>query len=256
MVDDHEATGSKLNFKTGWSLGWNRRAFRMWLITFIIKIPILLITLGFVAAIGFNAYNMAMTNGNSSAVASMIGTLIVAGLLFLPFLLLFLLAGIWRQIVIRFAALEDTGVGESFAKGWKFMFAHFKYVLLIWLVLIGVGIAAGIALMLAAFILIPSYVIMAIPGAIVAAVTGGIGYGITAIFAPHIWPWIIGALVALPFFFAVVFSPITFVSGWVELFTTNVWTLTYRQLKAMDALPPAMPVAAPVPPAVPGTPVL
>ncbi len=119
----------------------------------------------------------------------------------------------------------------------------------------GIGIDAGLALMLVAVILIPTYVIMAIPGTIVAAVTGGIGYGITAIFAPHIWPWIIGALVAIPFFFAVALAPITFVSGWVELFSANVWTLTYRQLKAMEALPPAMPVPAPVPP-LPGTPTL
>jgi hypothetical protein len=241
MTDDHEKTGTKLNFKTGWSLGWNHRSFRIWLITFIIQLPIALITLGFLAVIGINVYNVVLTNGNTTALSAMIGSFIVAGLLFLPFVLLFILVGIWRQIVIRFAALEDTTVGESFAKGWKFLMAHFKYVLLIWLVLIGISIAIGIAMLLVAVILIPTYVIMAIPGAIVAAVTGALGYGITALFAPHIWPWIIGALVALPFFFAVALSPISFVRGWVEIFTSNVWTLTFRELKTMEAVPPAVP---------------
>jgi hypothetical protein len=251
MTDDHEKTGSKLNFKTGWSLGWNRRSFRIWLITFIIKLPMALITLGFVAVIGVNVYNVIMSSGNTVALSAMIGTLVVAGLLFLPFVLLFLLVDIWRQVVIRFAAIEDTSVGESFAKGWGFFKAHFKYVLLIWLVLIGISIAAGIAMIVVAFILIPTYVIMAIPGAIVAAVTGAVGYGITALFAPHIWPWIIGGLVALPFFFAVTLSPITFISGWVEIFTSNVWTLTFRELKAMEAVPPALDIPVQTPPAPP-----
>ena len=31
MVDDHEAKGIKYKFKEAWKLGWNRRAFRIWL---------------------------------------------------------------------------------------------------------------------------------------------------------------------------------------------------------------------------------
>ena len=39
MVDEHENTGVKYRFKQGWKLGWNRRAFRVWLVDLIIGAP-------------------------------------------------------------------------------------------------------------------------------------------------------------------------------------------------------------------------
>ena len=39
MVDEYEQTGTKLRFKQGWKLGWNRRAFRMWVIDLVISLP-------------------------------------------------------------------------------------------------------------------------------------------------------------------------------------------------------------------------
>ena len=39
MVDEYERTGTKVGFRQGWKLGWNRRAFRMWVIDLIISIP-------------------------------------------------------------------------------------------------------------------------------------------------------------------------------------------------------------------------
>ena len=242
MVDEHETSGMKVSFKQGWKLGWNRRAFRIWLIDLIIGAPILLICLGFAALVGVSIFNVVKYNGYAPAIGAMIGSLLLVILLFLPFLLLFVLAGVVRQYIIRFAALEDIGVWESFAKGWKFFTKNFKNTLLIWLVLIGVGIAAGLAMMLAVIILVPAYVILAIPGAIVAAIPAAIGYGITSLFSTMVWPWVIAALVGLPFFFTVAFAPVYLLSGWINLFGSSVWTLTFRQLKMMAMLPPEVPV--------------
>jgi hypothetical protein len=43
MVDGYEADGTKLGFKQGWKLGWNRRAFRLWLIDLILSLPVVLL---------------------------------------------------------------------------------------------------------------------------------------------------------------------------------------------------------------------
>jgi len=239
MVDEHEAEGTKMGFKQGWRMGWNRRAFRIWLIDLVIGIPILLICLGFVTGFGFAVYNaVKIGSGNTAAVGGVVASMALVFLLLIPFLLLFVLVGIVREYIIRFAAIEGTGVWESFAKGWHFFTKNFKNTLLIWLVLIGVGIATGLAMMLAVIILIPAYVILAIPGAIVAAIPAAIGYGITSLFSAQVWPWIIAVLVALPFFFVVAFAPIYLISGWIKIFGSSVWTLTYRQLKMMAMVPP------------------
>jgi len=244
MVDTHESTGEKKTFKQGWAMGWNRRAFNMWLIDLIISVPIFLIVMGFVALIGFNVYQVIQTEGaNNFAMAGFAGIILILVLFFLPFALFCAALNILREYIVRFAAIDGDGVGASFARGWDLFKHNFKNTLLIWLVLIGVGIVAGIALLIAAVILLPAYAIMAIPGAIVAAIPGAIGYGITSLINPQVWPWVIGALAAIPFFFAVAFSPISLVSGWVTIFTTNVWTLTFRQLKLINAVPPAIPLA-------------
>ena len=240
MVDENENTGSKQTFKQGWRMGWNRRAFRIWLIDLIINVPILLITLIYLGVIGLSIYRFAQNTGSAAAIGGFIGTILLALLIFIPFVLLFALAGIVRQFIIRFAALEDTGVGESFVRGWNLFKRNLKHALLIWLVMIGIGIAAGFALLIAAIVLIPAYALLAIPGAIVAVIPGAVGYGIASLFSTQMWPWVIAALAALPFFFTIVFAPAYLLSGLVEIYSLNVWTLTFRQLRTMEIPPPPL----------------
>lgn len=251
MVDEHETTGVKKTFKQGWRLGWNRRAFNLWLIDLIIGIPIFLVVMGFLAVIGAGIYNMVISGQNVETFGPFWAGIIVAfALFFLPFGLLCAAVYVLREYAARFTAIEGEEVGKSFSRGWSMFKHNFKNTFLIWLVLIGVGIAAGLALVLAAIILLPAYAIMALPGAVAAIIPGALGFGVTSLFAPHVWPWIIGALLAIPVFFAVTFSPVTFLSGWVTLFSSNVWTLTYRGLKAMQATPPPFTVETQVPPQV------
>jgi hypothetical protein len=242
-VDEHEKTGTKLGFKQAWQLGWNHRAFHIWVIDLILNLPIFLFVVLFVVLIGGVAYKF-IQYGQAAVIGSgILGTLILAFVLLIPMIFLAIVIGLVRQYAVRFKALEDSGIGESIARGWNFFKHNLKNTLLIWLVMIGVSIVAGIAIMIAAIILIPTYVLMAIPGAIVAAIPGAIGFGITTLFTPAVLPWIVGALVALPFFFMIAFSPLSFLRGLVEVFSLNVWTLTFRQLKGMEMLPPPLTAA-------------
>jgi hypothetical protein len=58
--------------------------------------------------------------------------------------------------------------------------------------------------------------------------------GITALFIDGVTPWIMGILAGLPIFIVVMISPILFVSGLVEVYKSSIWTLAYRDLKAME----------------------
>ena len=241
MVAEHESSGTKVGFKQGWKMGWNRRAFRVWVIDLIMSIPGVVFGAGFAAAAFAIMHRAAIGQAVTQLGPRIAVFFILFVVLLIPVILLAVFLGILRQYMVRYAAIDGTTVGESLSQGWALFKRHVGNTLLLWIVMVGVGIGAAIALSLVFILLIPTYIVMAIPAAIVAAIPGAIAYGITAIFNAHLWPWIIGGLAALPFFFQIALSPLYFVSGWVRLFTVNAWTLTFQQLRASEALPPQVP---------------
>jgi hypothetical protein len=47
-------------------------------------------------------------------------------------------------------------------------------------------------------------------------------------------PWIAGAAIGVPIFLAVIILPALFLSGLMEVFKSSTWTLTYRELTALE----------------------
>jgi hypothetical protein len=237
MVDEYEQTGTKMGFKQGWKLGWNRRAFRMWVIDLVINLPIILF-IGMLISLGV-LFFFSVTNGKSALAIG--GTITAIGCAFLfifVFIVLMVFLSLLRQFFVRAAAMEGTGIGESFRSGWATFKRNWKSAVLMWLVMIGIGIGFGIAGMVLFFLLIPAYLILILPAAIVAAIPAGIAFGITSIFASGPLAWIVAALVAVSFFLLVVLAPLTLISGLYQIYTSSVWTLTYREIKALEAVKP------------------
>jgi hypothetical protein len=247
MVDEYERTGVKVGFGKGWKLGWNRRAFRMWVIDLIIGIPgfLLLAVLGTLAFLAF----LSARNSNGVAVAGGIIAAIGCAFLFiLAFIVLAVFLSLLRQFFIRKAALENTGIGESFRSGWGMFKRNWKSAGLMWLVMLGIGIGIGILGFIVFFLLIPAYVVLAIPAVIVALIPGLAVFGITSIFASGPLAWILGVLAALPFFFLIAFAPLALVNGWYKIYASSVWTLTYQEIQAVENVAPSALVEI-VPPA-------
>jgi hypothetical protein len=238
MVDAYEQTGEKVRFKQGWKLGWNRRAFRMWVIDLVVSLPAILLV-GVLGGLGLLVY-LSVKNGSQAAIAtSVIVTIGCAFLFIFAFIILMVLLSLLRQFFVRAAALENTGIGESFRSGWAMFKRNWKSAGLMWLVMVGIGIGVGIAGLIVFFILIPAYLVLILPAAIVATIPGLIVFGITSIFASGPLAWILGLLAAVPFFLVIVFIPLSFVSGWYVIYESNVWTLTYREMKALESVVPA-----------------
>jgi hypothetical protein len=238
MVDEYEQSGTKMKFSQGWKLGWNRRAFRIWVIDLVLGLPAFLFILMLIG-LGVGIY---YSVASGSVPGGVVGVVVGSGLtvlLVLAFILGMTFLGLLRQFFVRTAALENAGIGDSFQRGWTLFKANWKSALLIWLVMLGLGIGFGIAGIILFFLLIPVFILLILPGLLVAAIPGLLVFGIASIFAHPILAGILGALVALPFFFTVMFAPLTLVNAWYLLFVSNVWTLTYREMKAMENLPPA-----------------
>jgi hypothetical protein len=239
MVDEYEQTGAKVGFRQGWKLGWNRRAFRLWLIDLVVSLPVILL-MALLIGLGLTIY-FSVRNGSELGVATSIVVGIGCAFLFiLAFIVLAVLLGLLRQFFIRMAALENTGVGESFRKGWQMFKRNWKSGALMWLVMLGIGIGCGIAGLIVFFLLIPVYLVLILPAAIVAAIPGLAVYGITSIFASGPLAWILGILAALPFFFVIVLAPLTLIGGWYKIYESSVWTLAYREMKALENFTPSL----------------
>lgn len=237
LVDEHEQRGTRYRFKEAWKLGWNRRAWRLFLIDLIIGTPAFAVVMTLVGLIMWMAFRLINVTAASLNTGWIIGIILFVGLI-IVFSVFMWFVSLLRQYVARYNALEDTGVWESFRRGWLLYKTNFKNTFLMGLVMVGVGMGVGVAMMIAVFLLIPAYMLLVVPGALVAAVPGGIAYGITSLFAPEVWPWIVGGFFAVITFFMVVFLPLTFLGGMVTVYTSNVWTLTFRKLQGANTPPP------------------
>ncbi len=245
MVDEYETSGNKVGFRQGWKLGWNRTAFRLWLIDFVLSLPIialLLIMLGAGVLVYFSISSTFQVT-NTAGIVTAIGL----GFLSLFLIIVFgLLIGVVRNFFKRVAALENTGVKETLRNGWGMFKRNWKSVGLVWIVMIGIGIGFGIAAIIAFVLLVPAYLLLILPAGLVAAIPALIAYAITSIFAAGPLAWIIAALAAIPFFFAIVFAPLQIVNGWYLIYESNVWTLAYREIKVLETRP-SSPELDPVP---------
>ncbi len=239
MVDEYEKTGTKVGFKNGWKMGWNRRAFRIWVIDLVVSLPVILL-LAILGSLGL-LYYFSVRSGTQASIAT--GVIVGIGCAFLfifAFIVLMVVLNLLRQFFVRSAALENTSIGDSFRNGWAMFKRNWKSASLMWLVMLGIGIACGIALLIVFFLLIPAYVVLVLPAVIVGAIPGLVVFGVTSIFASGPLAWILGILAALPFFILVVFAPLALIGGWYSIFESSVWTLTYREIKALENIAPAV----------------
>ena len=243
MVDEYEHTGTKLTVREGFRFGWSRTAWRLFLINLIVNLPAILFFLALL--IGAVSFFLSAVNGNVNPTpASLVG---VFSLIFLGcgiVVVWSIIFGLLRHFFWRIAVLEDASVGESLRRGFALVRAQWKSVGLMWLVMIGLGIAWIVVSIIAILVTIPIVILTAIIAAIVAALPALLLVGLFSLFLGGPLPWIAAALFVLPLFFIIAFSPWVLLGSWQTVFTSTVWTLTYRELKALPAVAPQ---AEPVP---------
>jgi len=240
MVDEYEQTEVKVGFRQGWKYGWSPASWKLFLINLIIHIPALILFV----ILGLTAWWI--ISAALSGVASALVNSLVAGI-GLSFLSIFITAILMvvlyllRDLAWRMAVLDGTGVMESLQLATSLVKRNWKSVGLMWLVMIGIKIVWAIAFFILVFPLLIVSILTAVGGILVAIVPTLLTAGVAGLFSvPDYWPWIFAAIVGLPFFFVVTFSPIFLVGGWGQTYQSSVWTLTYRELKVLDVIAPSM----------------
>jgi hypothetical protein len=237
MVDEYEATDTKMSVRQGFRIGWSRTSWRLFLINLIVNIPIFLLLAVLVVA-GLMIYSMVVSRNSNFAVAGTVGVIGVVFLVIFVVVILTILLGLLRHFFWRVCALEEVGVVESLRRGFALVRENWKSVGLMWLVMIGLGIAWAIVSFIAFFLLIPVMLVTAAVAAIVAAIPGLLLVGLFSLFLNGYLPWIVGGIFVLPLFFVIAFSPLVLLTAWQQIFTSTVWTLTYREIKALPVQTP------------------
>jgi len=115
-------------------------------------------------------------------------------------------------------------------------------------VMIGLGIVWAIVSIVAIIVTIPVVLVTAVAGALVAVIPVLLAGGLTSIFLSGWLPWVVGAIFVLPLFFTIAFSPWLLLGSWQTVFASTVWTLVYRELKALPALTQQSVDVTPLPP--------
>jgi len=232
MVDEYEATDTKMSIRNGFRIGWSRTSWRLFLINLIVHIPAFVL-LGVLVIAGFIVYRMVAGGNETFAVAGMVGLIGVVVLVIFVVAILSIILMLLRQFFWRVCALEDVGVGESLRRGFAMVRENWKNVGLMWLIMIGLGIAWIIVSFIAVILLIPVVILTSVVAAVVVVVPGLLLVGLFSLFLGGYLPWIAGGLFVAPLFFTIAFSPWVLLTAWQQIYASTVWTLTYRELKAL-----------------------
>jgi hypothetical protein len=237
MVDEYENTATKMTVRQGFRIGWSRASWRLFLINLIVHLPVILLVLLLLIA----GMIMLVVIGNVNITLNPVNIVAMIGLVFLVIFMVIILSiilGLLRQFFWRVCVLEEASVGESLRRGFTMVRENWKNVGLMWLVMIGLGIAWAIVSIIAVIITIPIVIVTSIIAVIVVAIPALLLVGIFSLFLGGPLPWIAGALFVLPLFFLIAFSPWLMLGSWQKVYTSTVWTLTYREIKALPALTP------------------
>jgi len=243
MVDDYEETGEQCSVRQGFRMGWSRTAWRLFLIKLLIGLPV---TLAFillfllVLALGLLSGLVVMKN---SVVAGVIGIVAAVGLFFMLIFLAIVVGAVLsllRKFFWRACALEELGVIESIRQGFDVVRQYLKDVVIMWLIMIGVHIGWTIAVIAMTIVLLPAIILLIIVGGVLGGLPALLVGGLASLFLEGAVPWILAGVIGIPIFILVVAVPWLFLGGLMEVFKSSVWTLTYRELRALEDMRPEL----------------
>jgi hypothetical protein len=228
MVDVTEDGGVQHTARQGLRMGWSCAAWRIFLIDLLVNTSAVLVGI-LLLALAFAPLFLWRTG---STAAGVLGTTFTIGL-FLPTLALLVVGGATLSMLKRFfrrvCALEGLGVTASIRRGFLIAKHHLKEVLPAWLVTIGVHVVWPLLVLPVAILLIGAGLLL---GGAAALLTGGLA----SLASDGATPWILAVAMGIPVFLLTLILPLIFLGGLREVFLSSSWTLTYLELRALDAM--------------------
>ncbi|MBN1934400.1 MAG: hypothetical protein JW934_07030 [Anaerolineae bacterium] len=242
MVDRYEETETKVGFMDGLRLGWSRSSVGLFLTKLILSVPSILIALlgvlvGMALAIVITVLVIVtVKSGGGGAIAAAVILGIAAFFLFIIVLLPLILIGTILRVIIsvlieiafRVCVLQKRGAWESIKEAVALIRRNLWPTALQALLMVGLGIAWNIALFVVNLPLVfLAFLIAGLPSLALG--------GIVALLASPIPAIIAGVLIFVAVMIVVIGLPNLAFSTFATVYHSTVWTLTYRELQAIDA---------------------
>ncbi|HEX9923448.1 MAG TPA: hypothetical protein VGD99_12390 [Anaerolineae bacterium] len=234
----HQITETEqVTMAEGWQLGWSRRAWRLFLMSLLIGIPLAVVSI-LLILVAIAPLLLLIAGETALTVISIILT--IFSCLFVVVLLIVVNAVVApiQELAWRRTVLEQRGVFDSLREIISLVKRQFKYIAITWLLMFGIGFAWAIVSL-----------VIVLPVSLIGAVVIG---GIPAVVVYLISDSIVGAAIAgIPLALFVIIVIGAAASGFYVIFRSAVWTLTYLEVRTEDGDDPP---PAELPPTVPESP--
>ena len=230
MVNDNEESDRRYTVRQGFKLGWSREAWRLFLIDLLIDWPPAIIFFSLLILVLLNwAQGTADPSEGPAAAASVATSL---SLLFLVICFRFVIGSLisfFMPFFRRAAVLDGLGVFASIRAGYSLVRQNLKDAGVMWLILAGLK-------MIWPLLMIPIVLLLIPVGGFSAVGAATLERGIYALFgrgdAALLWMMIAGIVT----FILVLAAGLVFFGGLLVVFGSSSWTLTFRELRALQTL--------------------
>jgi hypothetical protein len=241
MVSRNDESGEKLSFRQGLRLGWSRPAWRLFLINLVVNIAAWLAIIALFALI-LSPIALWEDWGET---ANIIGGFVTGSLCLLAIAAAIVFAGLVSLVKLmahRAAVVEGLSVIGSIGRGYLTVRGSLKDMASMGVVALGIHTLWPLLIGMTVLVLLSGGLLIgALPAAILANLSD-----------PATLP---AAILGGVSFFLILFAPLTFLQGLLEVFFSSVWTLSYRQLRGFESQASEPAPEAPMPDtalAVPG----
>jgi hypothetical protein len=234
MVGEYEDTGERRGVWQGLRLGLSRTAWRFFLIDLAIDIPVLL---AFMLLFGLAFTPLVFGIRGSTPATVIAGSLLTSGL-FVAGIALAVVAGTLLSVLKRTfrqaCALEGLGVFASIRRGWAVVRHKPVDVLVMWLIMLGITLGWVVVIALSFLVLFPLLILFIVLGGVAGALPAYLVFLLSSLVLDGALPVLLAVVVGLPIFILVMLAPWWCLGGLMEVFQSSAWTLTYRELRAVE----------------------
>lgn len=237
MVDRYEESGEEMRFGAGFRLGWNRSAFRMFLISLMLKLPVALLMFVMIAPLVTLAI-VSFIQGDAWIAMGIVLLLLIVPAVFIG-VALGVVIGPIIEVAYRACALQQLGAWEAVRSATGLIRRNLGATALQWLLLVGIGIAWKI-------VLFPLNLVLLMLGFLIGGLPAMFMGGLSALIAGPPLGIGLGVVVFIVVFLIIVVLPNLVLTTAATVFHSTMWTLTYRELKAIDSGVPAVEWSEPV----------
>jgi hypothetical protein len=236
-VNERAKTGQKASFGRVLGMGFSRVAWRFFLIDLVIRLPLLLLFLA-LALLSLSPLALWATGDPR---AGLFG-LTAAGFLITGVILLTVavnaVVGVLIALFRRACAVEELGALAAVGRGFRVARHNLRDVIIVAIFAFAAIVAWVILFIPAILLLTPVFLACLFLGGLVALAILLPLAGAASLVLGEVMAIVLAGTIALAVFIPSIAAPILFLSGLLHLYISNLWTLSYRELRAIEDVTP------------------